>query len=97
LLHLLALPVIYGLIWVAFVFVLFILLGGWDLDDMRSVLLYRAWRSFTHEGELIPGRRPSLVNRLVIRALSREDDAKKALVAAAMGVGGQSNRYDAAG
>jgi hypothetical protein len=91
-LHLLALPVMYGLTWVLFVFILFILLGGWDLDDMRSVLLHRAWISFTHEGELIPGRRPSLVNRLVIRALSREDDARKALVSVAMGAADQSNR-----
>jgi hypothetical protein len=92
LLHLLALPVIYALIWAAFVVFLFILLGGWDLDDMRSVLLHRAWNSFTHEGELIPGKRPSPVNRLVIRALSREDDAKKALVAVAMGAVDQSHR-----
>ena len=89
-LHLLG---IYALIYVVFIFLLFILLGGWDWDDMRSVLLHRAWNSFTYEGDVIPGKRPGLVARLVIRVLSREGEARKALVAIAMGAAD----HDAAG
>lgn len=93
-LHLLG---IYALIYVAFIFVLFMLLGGWDWDDMRSVLLHRAWNSFTYEGELIPGKRPGVVARLVIKALSREDEARKGLVAVAMGAADQSSGHNPAG
>ena len=81
---------------VVFIFLLFMLLGGWDWDDMRSVLLHRAWNSFTYEGELIPGKRPGLVPQLVIKALSREDEARKSLVAVAMGAADESNLHNAA-
>lgn len=90
-LHLVALIGIFVLIGVAFMFLPLILIGSWDWDDMRSMLLNRAFKSFTHEGHVIPGTRPNLGARLVIQALSREDDARRALVATAIAAAEQSN------
>ena len=62
----------------------FILMGAFDWDDLRSLLLHYAYKSFTFEGDVIPGVRPSPGARLVIRALSPEYDRRRALVAKAM-------------
>jgi hypothetical protein len=67
-------------------------IGGMDWDDLRSVLLHRAYGSFTFEGEVIPGVRPSLGTRLVVQTLSREDDARRALVLEAMAAPEQRSR-----
>jgi hypothetical protein len=83
-LHLLALAFIGAVIWVTLHALPLFLVGGMGWDDLRSVLLHRAYRSFTFEGDVIPGVRPSLGTRLVILTLSREDDARRALVMKAM-------------
>jgi hypothetical protein len=83
-LHLLALAFIGAVILVTLHALPLFLVGGMDWDDLRSVLLYHAYRSFTFEGDVIPGVRPSLGTRLLILTLSREDDARRALVMKAM-------------
>src|SRR5437660_5813017 len=64
-----------------------------DWDDLRSVLLHRAYGSFTFEGEVIPGVRPSLGTRLVVQMLSPEDDARQALVKKAMATAKPRSRH----
>lgn len=83
-LYLLAVIVIGGAVWVLLHALPLLLVRGLDWDDLRSVLLHYAYRSFTFEGDVIPGVRPSPGTRLVIRTLSREDEARLALVAKAM-------------
>ena len=83
-LYLLALVFIGAVTWVTLHALPLFLVGGMGWDDLRSVLLHRAYRSFTFEGDVIPGVRPSLWTRLVIRTLSREDDARETLVMKAM-------------
>ena len=83
-LHLLALVLIGAVIWVTLHALPLFLVGGLGWDDLRSVILHRAYRSFTFEGDIIPGVRPSLGTRLVVLAISREDDARRALVVRAM-------------
>jgi hypothetical protein len=83
-LHLLALALIGGVIWVTLHALPLFLVGGMGFDDVRNLLLHRAYGSFTYEGDLIPGVRPSAGARLVIRALSTEDDARTDLVVKAM-------------
>jgi hypothetical protein len=83
-LHLLALVLIGAVVWVALHALPLFLIGGMDRDDLRRVLLHRAYGSFTFEGDVIPGVRPSLATRLLVLALSPEDDARRALVTKAM-------------
>ena len=83
-LHLLALIFIGGVIWVVLHALPLSLIGGLGWDDFRSVLLYRAYGSFTYEGDVIPGVRPSLGVRLLVLALTPEDDARRELVTKAM-------------
>jgi hypothetical protein len=84
LLHLLALILIGAVIWVVLHALPLFLIGGMGWDDLRSVLLHRAYGSFTYEGDVIPGVRPSLPTRLFVLSLSPEDDARRALVMKAM-------------
>ncbi len=51
-----------------------------DWDDIRGSLLHRAYGSFVYDGVVIPGVRPSRGARLVIWALSRKDEGRRALV-----------------
>lgn len=83
-LYLLALLFIGGVIWFALHALPLFFIGGLDWDDLRSGILYHAYRSFTFEGDVIPGVRPSRLARLVIRTLSPEHEARRALVAKAM-------------
>lgn len=91
-LYLLALIVIGALIWITLHALPLFLIGGLDWDDLRSVILHRAYTSFTFEGDVIPGVRPSLGARFVIRALSPEHEARRALVAKAMATTEQRRR-----
>jgi hypothetical protein len=91
-LHLLVLVLIGGVIWISILSLPLFLVGGLRWDDMRSLLLHYAYKSFTYEGDVIPGVRPSFGTRLVIRILSREDDARKALVAKAIGIADERRR-----
>jgi len=54
--------------------------GGLRWDDIRDLLLQLAYRSFTFEGDRIPGLRPGRWARLTIRFLSEPDDGRLALV-----------------
>jgi hypothetical protein len=91
-LHLLALILVGAVIWVALHALPLLLIGGMGWDDLRSVLLHRAYGSFTFEGDVISGVRPSLVTRLVVLTLSREDDARRALVTRAMAASERRSR-----
>jgi hypothetical protein len=91
-LHLLALVVIGAVIWLTILSVPLVLFGGTRWDDLRSLLLHYAHKSFTFEGDVIPGVRPFLGTRLVIRALSRENDARRVLVTKAMATAEQRRR-----
>lgn len=91
-LHLLALIVIGALIWVSILSLPLILLGGLRWDDVRSLLLHYAYKSFTYEGDVIPGVRPFIGTRLVIRVLSPKDDARRALVATAIAIADERRR-----
>jgi hypothetical protein len=91
-LHLLALIFIGALIWVSILSLPLFLVGGLRWDDIRSLLLHYAYKSFTFEGDVIPGVRPSLGTRLVIQVLSREDDARRALIAKAIAIAEQRRR-----
>jgi hypothetical protein len=91
-LHILALAVIGALIWVSILTIPLVVFGGLRWDDVRSLLLHYAYKSFTFEGDVIPGVRPILGTRLVIRVLSREDDARKALVTKAMTIADERRR-----
>jgi hypothetical protein len=91
-LHLLALILIGAVIWVVLHALPLFFIGGMDWDDLRSVLLYRAYGSFTFEGDVILGVRPSLGTRLVVQALSGEDDARRALVIKAMAASERRSR-----
>jgi hypothetical protein len=75
-----------AVIWVGLHVVPLFLIGGLDWDDLRSILLHYAYKSFTLEGDVIPGVRPFVGTRLVIRILSPKDDARTALVVKAMAV-----------
>jgi hypothetical protein len=88
-LHLLALIVLGALIWVTIFSLPLFLVGGLRWDDLRSLLLHYAYKSFTFEGDVIPGVRPFVGTRLVIRVLSREDDARRALVTKAITIAEQ--------
>jgi hypothetical protein len=83
-LYLLGLLFIGGVIWVALHALPLFLVGGLGWDDLRSVILHRAYQSFTFEGDVIPGVRPSLGARLVIRILSPEYEARRTLVTKAL-------------
>lgn len=91
-LHLLALVVIGAVIWVTLHVLPLFLVGGMGWDDLRSMVLNRAYRSFTFEGDVIPGVRPSLAARLLVLTLSADDDARRALVVKAMAASGRSSR-----
>lgn len=91
-LHLLAVLGIFVLIGVLFMSLPLILIGGLNWDDLRSVLLHHAYLSFTFEGDVMPGVRPGPGTWLVIRALSREDDARRALLTEAMATVEQRRR-----
>jgi hypothetical protein len=91
-LHILALIVIGAVIWITILSLPLFLVGGMRGDDLRSLLLHYAYKSFTFEGDVIPGVRPFLGTRLVIRALSREDDARRALVTKAITIAEQRRR-----
>jgi hypothetical protein len=91
-LYLLALIFIGGVVWVTLHVLPLIVLRGLDWDDVRSVLLHYAYRSFTFEGDVIPGVRPSLGTRLVILVLSRQDEARRELVAKALAATEQQRR-----
>ena len=91
-LHILALVFVGALIWIVILSIPLVLVGGLRWDDVRSLLLHYAYKSFTFEGDVIPGVRPFLGTRLVIRALSREDDARRALVAEAIVIAEQRRR-----
>ena len=91
-LHLLALILIGAVIWVTLHALPLFLVGGMGWDDLRSVLLHRAYGSFTFEGDVIPGVRPSIGTRLVVLTLSREDDARRALVVKAMAASERRSR-----
>ena len=83
-LYLLEMSVIFAVAMMALNLLPMFLFGVFEWDDIRSALLHYAYRSFTFDGDVIPGVRPSLGTRLVIRVLSYEDEAKRALVAKAM-------------
>jgi len=85
-LHILALVFIGALIWVSILSLPLFLVGGLRWDDLRSLLLHYAYKSFTFEGDVIPGVRPFLGTRLVIRTLSRKDDARRDLVTRAIAI-----------
>jgi hypothetical protein len=91
-LHLLALVFIGAAIWITILSIPLFLLGGMRWEDLRSLLVHYAYKSFTFEGDVIPGVRPSLGPRLVIRALSREDDARRALVTKAIAIADERRR-----
>lgn len=91
-LYLLALIVIGALIWITLHALPLFLVGGLGWDDLRSVILHRAYSSFTFEGDVIPGVRPSLGARLVIRVLSPEYEARRALITKAMATTEQRSR-----
>jgi hypothetical protein len=91
-LHLLALILIGAVTWVVLHALPLSFIGGMDWDDLRSVLLHRAYGSFTFEGDVIPGVRPSLGTRLVVQTLSLEDDARRKLVIKAMAASEPRNR-----
>lgn len=91
-LHLLALVFIGAAIWITILSIPLFLLGGMRWEDLRSLLVHYAYKSFTFEGDVIPGVRPSLGARLVIGALSREDDARRALVTRAIAIADERRR-----
>jgi hypothetical protein len=91
-LHLLALVFIGALIWITILTIPLILVGGLRWNDLRSLLLHYAYKSFTYDGDVIPGVRPLLGTRLVIRVPSHEDDARRALVAKAITIADERRR-----
>lgn len=91
-LHILALVFIGALIWLAILSIPLFLVGGMRWDDLRSLLLHYAYKSFTFEGDVIPGVRPGHGTRLVIWAVSRDDDARKELVTKAIGIADERRR-----
>jgi hypothetical protein len=91
-LHLLALVFIGALIWITILSIPLFLVGGLRWNDLRSLLLHYAYKSFTYEGDVIPGVRPFWGTQLVIRALSHEDDARRALVTKAIAIADERRR-----
>jgi hypothetical protein len=69
-----------ALVGFAVLFGVMYLVAGWRWSDLRDVLLHDAYRSFTFEGDRIPGRAPGLAARTAIRWLSDPDDRRLALV-----------------
>lgn len=91
-LYLVAIIVIGALIWIILHALPLFLTGGLNWDDLVSVILHRAYTSFTFEGDVIPGVRPSLATRLLIRIFSPEAEARRELVAKAMAASEQQRR-----
>ncbi len=79
-LRLLQLLAIDALVGFGFLFGVMVVVGGFRWSDVRDVLLHDAYRSFTFEGERIPGAAPGPLARLIIRSLSDPDDARLRLV-----------------
>ena len=78
--HLFALLMVFALIGLALMIGLMVLVGGLRWDDVRDLVLHDAYRSFTFEGDRIPGLRPGFFARLAIRCLSDPDDGRLVLV-----------------
>jgi hypothetical protein len=67
----LGLIVLDGLIVVVLIVALMRVMANWRLSELRDALLNRAYDSWTFQGEPLPGAKPSLVARVIIRLLSR--------------------------
>ena len=52
------------------------LLAGWRPSELRDVVLNDAWRSFTYEGEPIPGLKPSRFACWILRTFAEPGDAR---------------------
>jgi hypothetical protein len=63
-----------------FLFAVVYLVAGWRWSELRDLLLHDAYRSFTIEGDCIPGVAPGVSARLMIRWLSDPDDRRLVLV-----------------
>jgi hypothetical protein len=74
--HLLGLVALEAVVGLLFIFGVMYLVAGLRWSDIRDVLLQRAYRSFTFEGERIPGLAPGIAARLTIRWLSDPDDGR---------------------
>ena len=74
--HLLLLIALDAVVGLLFIFGVMYLIAGWRLSDLRDVLLHDAYRSFTFEGDRIPGLGPGIAARLTIQWLSDRDDRR---------------------
>jgi hypothetical protein len=74
--HLLLLVALDAVIGLSFIFGVMYVVAGWRWSDLRDVLLHDAYRSFTFEGDRIPGLGPGIAARLTIRWLSDPDDRR---------------------
>lgn len=79
-LDLAALVALFALVGLCLLLGVMYLSAGWRWDDLRDALLHHAYRSFTHDGEVLPAARPGAAARAVIRLLSDESDARLQLV-----------------
>ena len=77
LLQILSLDVLIGF---AMLFGVMVIVGGLRWDDIRDVVLHDAYKSFTFEGDRIPGLAPGPVARTLIRLFSDPDDRRLLLV-----------------
>jgi len=74
-----ALIALLALAGLALMFGVMVVAGGLRWDDVRDLLLHDAYRSFTFEGDRIPGLAPGFWARFVIRCLSDPDDLRLVL------------------
>jgi hypothetical protein len=88
-LHLLLLAWIGGFYILAMVVVMMVTVGGWRVSELRQLVLNDAYRSFTFDGDLIAGARPSLFARATIRLLSNRDDPRLETLALATARGAE--------
>jgi hypothetical protein len=64
----------------AFLFGVMVIVGGLRWDDIRDVVLHDAYKSFTFEGDRIPGLAPGPLARTLIRLFSDPDDRRLRLL-----------------
>ena|SRR5690349_9264612 len=74
--HVLLLIGLDAVIGLSLIFGVMYFVAGWRLSELRDVLLHDAYRSFTFEGDRIPGLGPGFAARLTIRWLSDPDDRR---------------------
>jgi hypothetical protein len=65
-----------GLVVVLMIVLIMRFMGNWRLGEVRDAIVNRANETWTYQGEAIPGAKPGLIARLVVRLLGRDGTSR---------------------